>query len=197
MLLQAECNLLSICDLAWELLLGRDVCSMTREQRKAINIPQGDNDNRKPPGTAIADVMSRKVEDPHWDLWAVGFPAQDVCMDVKGAVPDATRDRGLLSQLNWQLLVGRDWSAYCRWIFFFMLLLCCSSVLQSSCWWDFSWDGAVARASLHLPSSTLLPATLCQLLHLADYQEFRLIGNLSWYHQLHQAVMLYHCPLKS
>lgn len=38
---------------------------MTREQRKAINIPQGDNDNRKPPGTAIADVMSRKVEDPH------------------------------------------------------------------------------------------------------------------------------------
>lgn len=81
--------------------------------------------------------------------------------------------------------VCRDWSAYCRWIFLFMLLLFCSSVLQSSCWSDFSRDGLVARArTLHLPSSALLPAALCQLLHLADYQEFRLIENFSWYHQL-------------
>lgn len=47
LLLQAECNLLRICDSAWELLLGRDVCSTTREQKKAINIPQGDHDNSK------------------------------------------------------------------------------------------------------------------------------------------------------
>lgn len=37
---------------------------MTREQRKAINIPQGDNDNRNL--QEQADLMSRKVEDPHF-----------------------------------------------------------------------------------------------------------------------------------
>lgn len=169
LLLQAECNLERICDLAWELLLGRDVCSMTREQRKAINIPQGDNDNREPPGTATSDLMSRKVEDPHWGLRGVGFSDQDVsAWAYRGQFLVLPENKGLLSQLNWQLSAGRDWSAYCRWFFFFMRLLFCNSILQSSCWWDFNWDGVVARArALHLPSSTLLPAAcvnFCTLL---------------------------------
>lgn len=125
LLLQAECNLLRICDSAWELLLGRDVCSMTREQKKAINIPQGDHDNSK---------TSRNSH-----IWFDGqeswgstlrfarcwfFRWRCLRMDVPGAVPGATREyTGLLSQLNWQLSVGRDCSAYCRWFFFFMLLL--------------------------------------------------------------------------
>lgn len=67
---------------------------------------------------------------------------------------------GLLSQLGCQPSLGRDCSAYCRWFFFLMLLFFCNSILQNSCWSDFSWDGAAARArTLHLPSSTLLPAT--------------------------------------
>lgn len=51
---------------------------------------------------------------------------------------------------------------------FFIPLLSCNSILQSSCWSDFSWDEIVARArTLHLPSSTLLPAacvSFCTLL---------------------------------
>lgn len=215
LLLQAECNLLRICDSAWELLLGRDVCSMTREQKKAINIPQGDHDNRKPPGTAISDLMGRKVEDPHWGLRGVGFFRwRCLCMDVARAVPGATREyTGLLSQLNWQLSVGRDCSAYCRWFFFFMLLHFCNSNSQNSCWSDFSWDGVVARArTLHLPSSTLLPATrvsFCTLLIVRNSDSLKtsldIISSKSGFHvvplsfkilgsNLHLSLMWKTCP---
>lgn len=196
MLLQAECNLLSIW-FGMRAPAGTGcVCSMTREQRKAINIPQGDNDNRKPPGTARADVMSRKVEDPHWALWAVGFPAEDGC--AGGSSWCCQGIQGLLSQLSWQLSVRRDWSAHCRWILFFMLLLLCKSILQSSCWSDFSWDGIVPRASLHLPNSTLLPATLCQLLNSADLSRIQTHWKfLSKSSTPSQAGTLYYCPLKS
>lgn len=177
MLLQAECNLVRICDLAWELLLGQDVCSMTREQRKAINIPQGDNDNRKPPGTA--DLMGRKIEDPEWGLGGVGFSDKDVsAWTYTGRFLVLPENIGLLSQLNWQLSVSRAWSAYCRWISFFMLLLFCSSILQSSCWSDFSRGGLVARArTLHLPSSALLQllyVSFCTLLIIKDSDSLKI-----------------------
>lgn len=215
LLLQAECNLLRICDSAWELLLGRDVCSMTREQKKAINIPQGDHDNSK---------TSRNSH-----IWFDGqeswgstlrfarcwfFRWRCLCMDVAGAVPGATREyTGLLSQLNWQLSVGRDCSAYCRWFFFFMLLLFCNSDLQNSCWSDFSWDGVVARArTLHLPSSTLLPATcvsFCTLLIVRNSDSLKtslgIISSKSGFHvvplsfkilgsNLHLSLMWKTCP---
>lgn len=101
-------------------------------------------------------------------------------------------------QAFYHLSVGRDCSAYCRWLFFFMLLLFCNSILQNSCWSDFSWDGVVARArTLHLPSSTLLPATCvafapCWLSGIQTHWKFLLISSAP-----NQAFMLYHCPLKS
>lgn len=182
MLLQAECSLVRICDLAWELLLGQDVCSMTREQRKAINIPQGDNDNRKPPGTARADLMGRKIEDPRWGLGGVIFPDKDVsARTCTGRFLVLPENIGLLSQLNWQLSVCRDCSAYCRWIFFFMLLLFCSSILQSSCWSDFSRDGLVARArTLHLPRTLLLCVSFCTLLIIKNSDSLKIsLGIIS------------------
>lgn len=106
LLLQAECNLLRICDSAWELLLGRDVCSMTREQRKAINIPQGDH-NRKPPGTAISDLMGREVEDPHWGLRGVGFSDKDVsAWTYPGRFLVLPENTGLLSPLGGEGLLS-------------------------------------------------------------------------------------------
>lgn len=114
--------------------------------------------------------MSSKGEDPHWGLPGVGFSDKDVsaraCRERFLMLPENT---GLLSQLSWQLSLGRDCSDIADVSFFlFNATICCNSILQSSCWSDFSWDGVVSRArTLHLPSSTLLPAacgSFCTLL---------------------------------